>query len=94
MDRIVTISLRYAEWGINLKLDRHGIRFSIWLFFFLFAIGVVLLLGILQFSLVKPYYRNNKIQVVKEVGDQIQEYVINENGNSAAINRAFQEFEA
>ena len=73
-----------------MKLDRHGIRFSIWLFFFLFAIGVVLLLGILQFSLVKPYYRNNKIQVVKEVGDQIQEYVINENGNSAAINRAFQ----
>jgi len=73
-----------------LKLDRHGIRFSIWLFFFLFAIGVVLLLGILQFSLVKPYYRNNKIQVVKEVGDQIQEYVINDNGNSAAINRAFQ----
>lgn len=51
---------------------------------------MVLLLGILQFSLVKPYYRNNKIQVVKEVGDQIQEYVINENGNSAAINRAFQ----
>ena len=73
-----------------MKLDRHGIRFSIWLFFFLFAIGVVLLLGILQFSLVKPYYRNNKIQVVKEVGDQIQEYVINDNGNSAAINRAFQ----
>ena len=28
--------------------------------------------------------------MVKEVGDQIQEYVINENGNSAAINRAFQ----
>ncbi len=60
------------------------------MFFFFFAIGVVLLLGILQFSLVKPYYRNNKIQVVKEVGDQIEEYVIRENGNSAAINRAFQ----
>ncbi len=60
------------------------------MFFFLFAIGVVLLLGILQFSLIKPYYRNNKIQVVKEVGDQIQEYVIDENGNSAAMNRAFQ----
>ena len=73
-----------------MKLDRHGIRFSIWMFFLLFAIGVVLLLGILQFSLIKPYYRNNKIQVVKEVGDRIQEYVINDNGNSAAVNRAFQ----
>ena len=60
------------------------------MFFFLFAIGVVLLLGVLQFSLVKPYYRSNKLQVVKEVGDQIEEYVIKENGNTAAVNRAFQ----
>ena len=73
-----------------MKLDRHGIRFSIWAFFFLFALGVVLLLGILQFSLIKPYYRHSKIQTVKEVGDQIQEYVIEDNGNSAAQNSAFQ----
>ncbi|MBQ9327857.1 MAG: HAMP domain-containing histidine kinase [Solobacterium sp.] len=73
-----------------MKLDRHGIRFSIWLVFLLFAVGVVLLIGLLQFSLIKPYYRNNKIQNVKEVSEQIQEYVITDNGNTAAMNRAFQ----
>ena len=81
---------QYVEWGISLKLDRHGIRFSFWLVFVAFAIVVVFLLGVLQFSLIKPYYRNNKIATVKEIGDEIQQYVINQNGNSAALNRAFQ----
>ncbi len=61
-----------------------------WLYFFVFAVGVVLLLGILQFSLVKPYYRNNKLQTVKHVSNEIQRYVIEENQNSAAVHRAFQ----
>ncbi|MBP3869205.1 MAG: hypothetical protein J6D38_08840, partial [Solobacterium sp.] len=73
-----------------MKLDRHVIRFSFWLVFEAFAIVVVFLLGLLQFSLIKPYYRNNKIATVKEIGDEIQQYVINQNGNSAALNRAFQ----
>ncbi|MBR2676305.1 MAG: HAMP domain-containing histidine kinase [Solobacterium sp.] len=73
-----------------MKLDRHGIRFSFWLVFILFAIGVVFLLGVLQFSLIKPYYRNSKLTNVKEIGNEIQQYVINQNGNSAAMNRAFQ----
>ncbi|MBR2762313.1 MAG: HAMP domain-containing histidine kinase [Solobacterium sp.] len=73
-----------------MKLDFRGIRFSMWLFFMGFAILVVLVLGVLQFSLVKPYYRNNKLQTVKEVSNEIQRYVIEDNQNSASIHRAFQ----
>ena len=61
-----------------------------WLFFLGFAILVVLVLGVLQFSLIKPYYRNNKLQTVKEVSNEIQRYVIEDNQNSASIHRAFQ----
>ena len=73
-----------------MKLDRHGIRFSFWLVFITFAIGVVLMLGVLQFSLIKPYYRNNKILTVKQVAEEIQQYVIQDNANAAAMDRAFQ----
>lgn len=73
-----------------MKLDRHGIRFNIWLFFFFFAVGIVLLLGVLQFSLIRPYYRNNKIRTVKQVSDDIQSYIINEDPDSTDIARAFQ----
>lgn len=74
-----------------MKLDRHGIRFNIWLFFFLFAIMILLLIGVLQYSMVKPYYRNSKIQTVKRVAEQIQEYMIDSNiTDSGDISNAFQ----
>ena len=74
-----------------MKLDRHGIRFNVWLFFFLFAIGVVALIGVLQFTLIKPYYRNNKIKTVQQVADRIQNYMIDSDGVSdAGISKAFQ----
>ncbi|MCH4207557.1 MAG: HAMP domain-containing histidine kinase [Solobacterium sp.] len=73
-----------------MKLDRHGIYFNIWMFFFVFAIGIVLMLGLLQFSLIRPYYRNNKIQNVRQVSDDIQTYIIESNGNETDILKAFQ----
>lgn len=73
-----------------MKLDRNGIWFSLWLVFTTFAIGVVLMLGILQFSLIRPYYRNNKIQTVKEVTEEIRQNVIVQNGSRAGLSRAFQ----
>ena len=34
-------------------------------------------MGILQFTLIKPYYRNNKIRVVSEIADRIEESLLN-----------------
>ncbi len=72
-----------------MKLDRHGIRFNIWLFFLLFAVGIVLILGILQFSLVRPYYRSNQIRVVEQVSEDIETYLLSdtESGDIDRINQ-------
>ena len=71
-----------------MKLDRHGIRFNIWLFFLLFAVGIVLMLGILQFSLVRPYYRSNQVHTVEHVADELENSLLNENRNQEDIEQA------
>ena len=52
---------------------------------------ILLLIGVLQYSMVKPYYRNSKIQTVKRVAEQIQEYMIDSNiTDKDDISNAFQ----
>ncbi len=69
----------------------RGIKFNVWLDFFLFALGILLILGILQFSLIRPYYRNNKLDTIEQVAEKIQTYIINnESGSESSIRSAFQ----
>ena len=58
--------------------------------FVLFAVIVMVLLGTLQVLLIKPYYRNNKAATVREISTQIADYIVNQNGSSSAVSRAFQ----
>lgn len=59
--------------------------------FFLFAVALLLILGVLQFSLIKPYYRNNKINTIKEVASQIETYIVhNDAGSDYLVEKAFQ----
>jgi len=75
-----------------LKLDVHGIRFRLWLAFFLLASGITILLGLLQTGLIRPYYRNSKIQSIRTVADSIQEDLVGTNTTtdsfSIALRRA------
>ncbi|MGN1389085.1 MAG: hypothetical protein ACI4WR_05515, partial [Bulleidia sp.] len=73
-----------------MKPDRHGITFNIWMSFVLFAVIVMVLLGTLQILLIKPYYRNNKAATVRQISTQIADYIVNQNGSSSAVSRAFQ----
>lgn len=59
-----------------MKLDRHGLRFRFWLIFFLFALGITVFIGALQTGLIRPYYRNSKIQAVKLVTSEIEKDLI------------------
>lgn len=59
-----------------MKLDIKGIRFNIWLYYVLFALGILALLGILQTTMIKPYYRDTKISAMKEVADIIQTSIV------------------
>ena len=56
----------------------------------MFAVGILLMLGFLQFSLIRPYYRNNKIAAVSKVSDLIRQYVLTDAGSKEDIERAFQ----
>ncbi|MCH3961995.1 MAG: HAMP domain-containing histidine kinase [Solobacterium sp.] len=73
-----------------MKLDRYGIRFRVWLAFFLLALVIVLFIGVLQIGLIRPYYRNAKIRTVQTVTDNIQADLI-DNGTVTGINHALQE---
>ncbi len=60
-----------------MKINFNGIRFNMWLSFFAVAMGTLLILGILQISLIKPYYRNIKVESVGLIIDSIAEKMIN-----------------
>ncbi|MCF0110163.1 MAG: hypothetical protein HUJ57_08940 [Erysipelotrichaceae bacterium] len=74
-----------------MKLDLKGIRFNLWLSFFFFALGIIFLFGILQISLIKPYYRGEKIKMVREVASQFESQLTSDSVLSEkTINNTFQ----
>lgn len=74
-----------------MKLDFKGLRFNIWLYYVLFALGILALLGFLQTAMIRPYYRDNKINAMKEVADVIQESIVDQPFiNEKNVETAFQ----
>lgn len=52
--------------------------------FMALSAGAVLLLGILQTGLIKPYYRNSKIRTIQALADQVSEDLLGEDGSDTA----------
>jgi len=73
-----------------LRIDRHGIVYTIWKYFVVFAVGILLVLGVMQILLIKPYYRNNKIVTVSRVTDLVREYILENSSSADDLTRAFQ----
>lgn len=63
-----------------MKLDKNGIRFRLLVSFVLLAVSIVLLLGLMQVSLIRPYYRNSKIQSTKVIAESLQEKLLSASG--------------
>lgn len=74
-----------------MKLDTHAIRFRFWLAFFLLAVGITVFIGALQTGLIRPYYRNTKIQSVSTVADHIQDDLVSVKSNEEGIQQALHE---
>ncbi len=66
-----------------MKFDLKGIRFNTWLYFFLFSLTILLVLGILQISLIKPYYRNDRIRNIELIAGVIENDLLKNNINSS-----------
>lgn len=60
-----------------MKLDFKSIKFRTWLYFFCFSIIILVSLGLLLVGLIKPYYRNNRIQTVDTIVDTIEVNLVN-----------------
>ena len=73
-----------------MKLDKNGIRFRFWLVFFLLALGITVLIGVLQTGLIRPYYRNSKINAVSTVADIIQDDLLKKN-TAKSVSEALQQ---
>jgi len=68
-----------------LKLNLKGIRFSTWLYFLGFSISIMFLLGFLLVVLIKPYYRNDRINTIDLLSESIENLLLKENVSEADI---------
>lgn len=90
-DIAITSSLS-EEWGISLKFDFRGIRFRMMLAFLALALSVIFLLGALQISLIRPYFRQSKTASIKGIAAGIQEMLLSpDGGKSSDVENAFQQ---
>ena len=61
-----------------------------WIIFTVFAIAIIVVFGLLQILLIKPYYRKTQINTVQNVSNGIENYVITDNSSNVDISKAAQ----
>ena len=71
-----------------MKPDFKGIRFSVFIYMFLLSFGIITLIILFQVVLIKPYYRNSKIQTINSFINDLEYNIIdNENINVDNIDK-------
>ncbi|MBQ3419103.1 MAG: HAMP domain-containing histidine kinase [Erysipelotrichaceae bacterium] len=68
-----------------MKFNFKGIKFKTWLYFFIFSIVILSLLGFLLVAFIKPYYRENRIETIDILVDKIENDLINREKNEEGI---------
>ena len=68
-----------------MKFNFKGIRFNTWLTFFGFSLSILLLLGILLVSFIKPYYRNSQLNSIDTIVSTIEDRLINKNVSDSDV---------
>ena len=60
-----------------MKYNFKSIRFKTWLYFLTLALGILVILGFLLVVIIKPYYRNNRIETINTISKSIESSLIN-----------------
>jgi len=60
-----------------LKNRIKGIKFRTWFYFLLFSVTMLALLGFLLIALLKPYYRENRLETINSISQTIEDKLIN-----------------
>jgi hypothetical protein len=71
-----------------LKFNFKGIRFSTWLYFLGFSLTIMLLLGFLLVVLIKPYYRNDRMNTIDMISETIEKLLLKNDVNDHDIESA------
>ena len=71
-----------------MKFNFKGIRFSTWLYFLGFSISIMLLLGFLLVVLIKPYYRNDRINTVNIISNTMESLLLKDDVETKDIESA------
>ena len=71
-----------------MKFNFKGIRFSTWLYFLGFSASIMVLLGLLLVVLIKPYYRNDRINTINLISDTMETLLLKDNVNQRDIEAA------
>ena len=80
------------EWGISLKFKDKGIRFYLLVSFVTLSVSIVLVLGLLQIGLIKPYYRQTKMNSTRAMIDTLQQELLSQDGGTEEdVENAFQQ---
>ena len=73
-----------------MKHKFKGVRFNIWLCFFVFSLGILTILGFLQVALIKPYYRDDRLKTIEVIANTIENDIINNSSVSKyEVNKTF-----
>ena len=64
--------------------NKKGIKFKTWLYFLMFSVLMLFLLGFLLIVLIKPYYRENRIQAINNIVDTIEKQLIDKKANQCS----------
>ena len=68
-----------------MKFNFKGIRFSTFLYFLGFSFAMLTLLGFLLVVLIKPYYRNDRINTIGTISTTIEELLLKDNVTESDI---------
>ena len=71
-----------------MKFNLKGIRFNTWLYFLGFSISMLLILGFLLVVLIKPYYRNDRINMIDNISNTIEETLIKNEADEKSVDNA------
>ena len=68
-----------------MRFNFKGIKFKTWIYFFVFSIVILSLLGILLVAFIKPYYRENRITTIDTIVKTIQDELLQNKTSEKAI---------
>ncbi|MBR2802923.1 MAG: HAMP domain-containing histidine kinase [Erysipelotrichaceae bacterium] len=68
-----------------MKFDLKGIRFNIWLYFFVFSAAILLLFGVLLNFLIRPYYRNDRLERMDNLSNILESQLLSDGTTPADL---------